>query len=55
MLENQIRGLNEDEAAYLKVLKTAEVNEILAKRKEEENLFNELRRNQEHLLKYQCL
>jgi hypothetical protein len=44
--KNQIRGLNEDEAAYLKVLKTAEVNEILAKQKEEENLFSELRRNQ---------
>lgn len=44
--KNQIRGLNEDEAAYLKVLKTAEVNEILAKQKEEENLFHELRRNQ---------
>ena len=45
-LENQIRGLNEDESQFLQVLKTAEQNEINARHREEEILFNQLRRNQ---------
>lgn len=44
--ENQIRGLNEDESQFLQVLKTAEQNEISARQREEEMLFNQLRRNQ---------
>jgi hypothetical protein len=45
-LKNQIRGLNEDESQFLQVLKTAEQNEISARQREEEMLFNQLRRNQ---------
>jgi len=45
-LKNQIRGLNEDETQFLQVLKTAEQNEINARQREEELLFNQLRRNQ---------
>ena len=40
--KNQIRGLNEDESAYLNVLHQAKVNEACAKFEEEKKLFNEL-------------
>merc|ERR1712168_232757 len=42
-LKNQIRGLNEDESQFLQA---AEQNEISARQREEEMLFNQLRRNQ---------
>ena len=38
--------MNEDESQFLQVLKTAEQNEISARQREEELLFNQLRRNQ---------
>merc|ERR1711892_70125 len=47
--KNQIEGLNEDEAAYLGVLRQAKYNERRTNETEEKRLFNELRRNQTKL------
>ena len=47
--------MNEDESQFLQVLKTAEQNEISARQREEEMLFNQLRRNQVMYWSSTCL
>ena len=45
-LENQIRGLNEDESAYLTELRRRDHKVGNLKKKEEDRLIGELKRNQ---------